>query len=70
MKYIKEFHTEKDMEKIETARTKNKKKCKCGHIVVMASADRMMCNWCGSWIYRTPEIEFRYKLMKKLKENK
>ena len=47
---------------------KYKIKCKCSHTVVMPKADRTICSHCGEWIYRTPAIEFKYKMMKKLKE--
>ena len=70
MTYKKEFHNKKAMLKLEKSISKNKVKCKCGHTIVISSADRTICGVCGSWIYRTPEIEFRYKLMKKIKENR
>lgn len=37
--------------------------CKCSHVVTMKHADRMICTHCGEWIYRTPEIQFKYKMM-------
>ena len=42
--------------------------CKCSHTVTMARADRIICNHCGNWIYRTPQIEFRYKMLEKIKD--
>ena len=41
--------------------------CKCSHTVTIVKADRIICNHCGNWIYRTPQIEFKYKMMKKMK---
>lgn len=43
-------------------------KCKCGHTTIMSRAERTACSWCGHYIYKTPAIEFKYKMMKKLKE--
>ena len=37
-------------------------KCKCSHSIVMSKADRTICSHCGRWVYRTPQIEFEYKL--------
>ena len=42
--------------------------CKCSHTVTMARADRIICNHCGNWIYRTPQIEFRYNMLEKIKD--
>lgn len=47
---------------------KHKVKCKCSHTVVMMSTERLVCSHCGEWIYKSPEIEFKYKMMKALKE--
>ena len=36
--------------------------CKCGHsVVIKPIVDRILCSYCGYWIYRTPEIEKKYK---------
>ena len=37
-------------------------RCKCSHTMTMTKADRTICSHCGRWVYRTPEIEFKYKL--------
>ena len=58
----------KDVKKLSKEMTETTVKCKCGHSIVMPKADRTICSWCGSWVYRTPQIEFKYKLMKKIKE--
>ena len=44
--------------------------CKCSHTIIMPNADRKICSHCGNWVYRTPEIEFKYKLQEKMKDNK
>lgn len=41
-------------------------RCKCSHTMVMAKADRTICSHCGNWVYRTPEIEFKYKMKESL----
>lgn len=47
-----------------------KSKCKCGHTkVIPVYVDRIICNYCGHWIYRTPKLEFEYKLREEMKKN-
>lgn len=37
--------------------------CKCGHSIIMPKyLDKRLCDWCGHWVYRTKEIEFKEKL--------
>ena len=60
-----------DIEKIASAKKQFILKCKCGHSITMINAERTICSHCGKWCYRTPQIEFRYKMKEKLiKENK
>lgn len=40
----------------------NSVKCKCSHSVTIMKADRKICSHCGNWVYRTPMLEFKYKL--------
>jgi len=45
--------------------------CKCGKRKVIPSyVDRLICDWCGHWIYRTKAIEFKYKLKEENKKRK
>ena len=48
-----------------------KHKCKhCGHTIIIPEfVDRNLCDHCGHWIYRTPQLEFKYKLRKEMKKN-
>ena len=47
--------------------SKNKVKCNCSHTFILTKKDRALCTHCGNWVYRTPEIEFKYKLKDKMK---
>ena len=42
-------------------------RCKCSHTFVLGKKDRAICSHCGNWVYRTPELEFKYKLKEKIK---
>lgn len=37
-------------------------KCKCSHSIIMVNADRTICSFCGRWVYRTPQLKFKYKI--------
>lgn len=39
-------------------------KCSCSHTVTFGLKDRQICGYCGNWVYKTPEAEFKYKLNK------
>ena len=45
-------------------------KCKCGHSNVLMKRDRMICKWCGNYVYKDKKTEFEYKLKKELKNEK
>ena len=64
----------------KNSRTENPKKyhekickikhtCKCGHVVMIpVYKDRTLCSYCGFWVYKTPKLEFEYKLKEKMKK--
>lgn len=61
----------KDIEKITQRATNHKVKCKCGHSVVVTNKyDRVICSWCGNWVYKDKKAEFKYKMMKEIKKRK
>lgn len=44
-------------------------KCKnCGHTVFPAR-DRIICSYCGNWVYKNDKIEFKYKFKEILKRS-
>lgn len=46
-----------------------KVKCSCSHtIFIPYGVDKKICRVCGNYVYRNKEIEFKEKLLKKLKE--
>lgn len=49
---------------------KYKRYCKCGHSMIItptAKHNKIMCTYCGAWIYKNNFEEFKDKLKKKLK---
>lgn len=44
------------------------KYCKCGHsILFQAQTKRIICSYCGNWVYNHKKDEFKDKLLKKKK---
>lgn len=37
-------------------------KCKCGHSILFGRKDRVICNYCGHYVYRNDKVKFKYKL--------
>ena len=48
----------------------NKVKCKCSHTFVLGRHERALCSYCGNWVYKTPKIEFKYKMLEQTKKEK
>ena len=43
--------------------------CKCGCVTVMTpKTDWCICRWCKHKLYRTKELEFKYKMEEKMRE--
>ena len=58
----------KDDTKIFNMYAKYKKKCSCGHsVVINPSRDKIVCNYCGKFVFRSKEDEFKYRIKEKLK---
>lgn len=65
--------TYKDMEKLSNSISSCKVKCDCGHTVILAKQDVALCSWCGKYVFKNKEIEFKFRLkeqmIKKEREN-
>lgn len=45
-------------------------KCKCSHSVLISyKCDRVLCSYCGHYVYKDKQTEFKYKLKDELKRN-
>ena len=46
--------------------TKNSVKCEhCGHTNFLGSRDKIICSWCGYYVFKNKKIEFDFRLGKK-----
>ena len=42
--------------------------CKCGHsVIIKPSKKKVICTFCGRYVFRRKEDEFKYRLKEKLK---
>ena len=58
----KEWQQFNHQKKIDEMYSQCKVYCKCGHSMpIRPMIDRVICSYCHKWVYRTPEIEQKYK---------
>lgn len=59
----------KEMMKYHSKMTEYKTKCKnCGHgMAIPPQLDKIICDWCGRYIFKDDKTEFKYRLLEKLK---
>lgn len=61
--------TVKEFERQSKEYDKVKVKCKCGHrLVIPVWVDKQICSWCGHYVYRNKQLEFREKITQKMKK--
>lgn len=58
-----------DIRKLDNEMAQLKVKCECSHTMVMINVDRMICSWCGYWVYKDDKAKFKYKMRKELKND-
>ena len=47
---------------------KVKYRCKCGHrMVIPPKLDKVVCDWCGKYVFKDKKKEFEYRLREKMK---
>lgn len=63
----------KKMTLLEKERSKYKRYCKCGHSQVFpptSKKDKIICTWCGNYIYKNDYEEFKSNLFNNIKITK
>lgn len=61
----------KEAKKFHSKMTEYKIKCQhCGHgMVIPPHLDKIICDWCGNYIFKNKKAEFKYRLQEKLNNN-
>ena len=60
------MNSEKEMDRLLEVMREISYKCPCGKTVMISKQDRALCPDCGHWVYKTRELEFRYKMKERL----
>lgn len=62
-----------DFEKIEfldNEFSKYRKYCKCGHSIILPKkANKVICTFCGNYVYKTKQDEFKDRLLASMLKN-
>ena len=60
-----------DIKKLSLSATKNRKLCpKCGHSVLFGRSNKMICNWCNTYVFKDDKTEFEYRLKESINRKK
>lgn len=60
---------DKEYQRMADELDKVKITCKCGRrVVVPVYLDKLVCSWCGHYVYRNKQAEFQDKMKQRLKE--
>jgi len=62
--------TEKEMERYRSILSDNSIKCKCGrNETIPPHLNKVICSWCGNYVFRTPKEEFKHRMREKMVQN-
>ena len=60
---MKKVLTIKEYKRMTNEYDKIKYRCVCGHKVVIPKwVDKRVCSWCGRYVFKSKEDEFKYRL--------
>lgn len=62
--------TNKEIEKLASAKQDNKNICECGNVVIFTKMKKVICHWCGRAVYLNEKEEFKEKLKLEMRKNK
>ena len=58
-----------EIEKQATKKREFGTTCKCGHVIYFYNKKKVLCNWCGTFVYKNEKVEFKDKLLKEMRKN-
>ena len=65
---MKKLLSEKEFERMTDEYDKVKYLCKCGHrVIIPQKCEKRLCNWCGHYVFKTKEDEFKYRIGEKIR---
>ena len=64
------IYTDKEFMRMMSEYDKAKYKCRCGHkMIIPPKMDKVVCDWCGKYVFKDKKKEFEYRLREKMKWN-
>ena len=69
MGWDKKLYTDAEFQRLSNEYNKIKIQCKCcGHkVVIPVWVDKQLCSWCGHYVFRNKQLEFRENMKKLMK---
>lgn len=68
--YIEKKLVNEDIKRMKDIK-KIRHRCKCGHSInIPEFVDKKICSWCGCYVFRTPQLEFEYRLKQQMTNQK
>lgn len=62
---------DKEYQRVSDEYDKIKYKCSCGHKTMIPKwVDKQVCDWCGRYVFKTKQDEFKFRLQEKNEEGK
>lgn len=60
--------TAEEFSRMSTEYDKVKYQCRCGHkVIIPARVDKQLCSWCGRYVFKNNQEEFKYRIKEKIK---
>lgn len=60
--------TDKEYQRVSDEYDKVKYECSCGHkIVIPKWVNKQNCDWCGRYVFKTKQDEFKYRLEERMR---
>lgn len=59
----------KELRKLDEELAKHKVKCRCGHKVILINRDKVICDWCGNYVYKDKKQEFKERITQCMKKS-
>jgi ribosomal protein S27AE len=71
LRRMKKMMSNKEIKKYVEIVNRAKIMCDCGHRVIMPPHfDKVICNWCGNYVFRDKKTEFEYRMNEEMRRNK
>ena len=71
MRWRRIYMTNDEIQKYTDEINKHKYLCKCGKkVYIGANREKALCGWCGNYVFKNKEDEFKYRINERLRNDK